>query len=233
MSESKNEIKLKDIVSGKVSKITLSGALVDIGRSKPAVIPISQLKKEKVKRVQDVVEEGQEISAWVRRLDEKLDRVELTLIEPLTLEWRDIKAGMKVSGKVEKLENFGAFVNIGSERPGLVHVSELSHDYVRNPQDVVSVGAEVEAQILAVDRKKKQIKLSLKALQDDPKALMVEEIEEDNEPTLTAMESALRKAMDASESGDPAANESTKKSKKESGMEDILARTLEHRASTK
>ena len=233
MSENNSELKRKDLVKGKVRKITLSGALVDIGRDKPAVIPISQLRKDKVKRVEEVVKEGEEIEAWVRRVDEAREMVELTLIRPLDLEWRDIKAGMKVAGKVEKIEKFGAFVNIGSERPGLVHVSEMSHDYVRNPEDVVSVGSEVEAQVLAVDRKKKQIKLSLKALQEDPRAAIVEEAEEDDEPVPTAMESALRKAMDENEAGNKTPNKSSKKKKKDSGMEDILARTLEQRVSSK
>ena len=166
--------------------------------------------------------------------------VEISLMEPLQLEWREIKKGMKVAGKVEKIEKFGAFVNIGSERPGLVHISEMSHDYVRNPEDVLSVGSEVEAQVIGVDRKKKQINLSIKSLHEDPKAAMQSEFEEeDNEPIPTAMESALRKAMDQSEAGSEtgkpssSSSSSSKKQKKDSGMEDILARTLEHRVSSK
>lgn len=230
MSENTIELKKKDKVNGKIIKTTLSGALVDIGGEKPAVIPISQLKKEKVKRVADVVKEGQDIEAWVRRIDEKSGRVELSLIEPLQLEWRDIKKGMTLKGSVDRIEKFGAFVNIGSERPGLIHVSEMSHDYVRSPEDVLKIGGEVEVKILDVDRKKKQIKLSMKALQEDPAAIVVEE-EEDDEPIPTAMESALRKAMDESDAPNgPEAAESTAEKAKPSEMEDILARTLEHRA---
>ena len=90
------------------------------------------------------------------------------MIKPLDLEWRDIKKGMTVKGQVVRLEKFGAFVEIGAERPGLIHISEMAHGYVRQPSDVVKEGDEVEAQVIDVNRKKKQIKLSLKALQPEP-----------------------------------------------------------------
>jgi predicted RNA-binding protein with RPS1 domain len=90
------------------------------------------------------------------------------MIKPLDLEWRDIKKGMNVKGQVVRLEKFGAFIEIGAERPGLIHISEMAHGYVRQPSDVVKEGDEVEAQVIDVNRKKKQIKLSLKALQPEP-----------------------------------------------------------------
>lgn len=64
--------------------------------------------------------------------------------EPLALEWREIAPDMVLHGKVVRLEAFGAFVELGAERPGLVHVSELSHNYVRVPSEVVKVGDEVD-----------------------------------------------------------------------------------------
>ena len=69
---------------------------------------------------------------------------------------------MTVKGKVVRLETFGVFVEIGAERPGLIHISELSHAYVRTPGEVVREGDEVEAKVLEVNRRK-QIKLSIKA----------------------------------------------------------------------
>ncbi len=163
-------IKPKMQFTGKVTKISLAGALVDIGTNQPAVMHISQMvppkEGEQIRKVEDVLNIGQEITCWVRRVRE--NRVELTMIKPLALEWRDIKPGMSVKGNVVRLEKFGAFVEIGAERPGLVHVSELSHEYVRTPGDIVKEGDEVEAQVLEVDRRKKQIKLSMKALQPIP-----------------------------------------------------------------
>jgi predicted RNA-binding protein with RPS1 domain len=109
---------------------------------------------------------GQQVDVWVKRT--KDERVELTMIKPLDLEWRDIKKGMTVKGQIVRLEKFGAFVEIGAERPGLIHISEMAHGYVRQPSDVVKEGDEIEAQVIDVNRKKKQIKLSLKALQPEP-----------------------------------------------------------------
>jgi small subunit ribosomal protein S1 len=156
--------------TGTVVKTGLAGAIVDIGVGRPAVIHISQIvldaPEQPIKRVEDVLKVGQQLDVWVKKV--KDNRVELTMIKPLDLEWRDIKKGMTVKGQVIRLEKFGAFVEIGAERPGLIHISEMAHGYVRQPSDVVNDGDEVEAQVIDVNRKKKQIKLSIKALQPEP-----------------------------------------------------------------
>jgi small subunit ribosomal protein S1 len=90
------------------------------------------------------------------------------------MEWREVKVGNTVKGKVVRLEKFGAFVEIGAERPGLVHISEMAHGYVKVPGDVVKEGDEIEAQIIEVNRRKKQIKLSMKALQPEPEVVVEE-----------------------------------------------------------
>jgi predicted RNA-binding protein with RPS1 domain len=143
---------------------------VDLSLDKLGLIHISQLVNpstdQPIKRVEDVLQVGQEVEVWVRKV--KDDHYELTMIKPLDLEWREIKSGMVVKGTVVRLEKFGAFVEIGAERPGLIHISEMAHGYVRTPSEVVKEGDEVEAQVLEVNRRKKQIKLSLKALQEVP-----------------------------------------------------------------
>lgn len=223
----------KDSVSGKVLKITLAGAVIDIGDGKMGVIPISQLRKEPVRRVEDVVKVGDQVEAWVRRMDAEQGRVELTMIRPLGLDWRDIKKDMAIRGKVTKLEKFGAFVELGAERPGLLHVSEMSHDYVRRPEDIVSIGQEIEVKVLEVDRRKKQIKLSVKALQSQPAAKPEPESEpevEPEKPAPTAMEVALRRAMSGEkEEGIPDKGKPTPRKENSSVMEEILSRTLENR----
>ena len=167
------EIRPKMQLTGTVSKIKLAGAVLDVGLSKPAVLHISQIVSpddQPIKRVEDVLKEGQQIDVWVKKVVRKDDeeRIELTMIRPLDLEWRDIKVGNQVKGKVVRLEKFGAFVEIGAERPGLIHISEMAHGYVKQPSDVVKEGDEVEVQIIDVNRRKKQIKLSMKALQPEP-----------------------------------------------------------------
>mgnify|MGYP000951961164 CR=1 FL=1 len=174
------EIKPKMHFKGKVTKVGLAGAVIDIGIDQHAAIHVSQIQttdSEPVKRVEDILTPGQEIDVWVRRIRD--ERIELTMFEPLELEWREIKKGMVVKGKVVRLEKFGAFVEIGAERPGLIHISEMAHGYVRTPSEVVQEGEEVEAQVIDVNRRKKQIKLSLKALQPEP---IVEEKPQFEEP---------------------------------------------------
>lgn len=167
------EIRPKMQLNGTVSKIRLAGAVIDVGLGKPAVLHISQIvapENQPIKRVEDILKEGQQIEVWVKKVVRKDDeeRIELTMIHPLDLEWRDIKVGNQVKGKVVRLEKFGAFVEIGAERPGLIHISEMAHGYVKQPSDVVKEGDEVEVEIIDVNRRKKQIKLSMKALQPEP-----------------------------------------------------------------
>ncbi|MBW6467382.1 MAG: S1 RNA-binding domain-containing protein [Brevefilum sp.] len=239
--EQSKEIKAKERYTGTVLKTTLQGALVDIGSEIPAFIHISQAVKDgdakkPINSIEEVLEKGQKIDFWVKRV--RKDRIELTMKEPLGLEWRELKPGMTVKGNVIRLETFGAFVEIGAERPGLIHISELSHSYVRTPGEVVREGDEIEAQVLEVNRRKKQIKLSVKALQQLPEPPQIEqtksgkdkqEEEQQPEPDLTAMEIAMRQAMEKSESDEANAAKQKPRKKKDfdSEQDNILSRTLE------
>jgi ribosomal protein S1 len=234
------EIQRKDHFTGTVIKTTLAGAIVDIGLETPGVVHISQLQAEPTNRVEDVVQVGQKVDVWVRRVEPKKGRLELTMVKPLDLEWRDLNKGMVVKGTVTRLEKFGAFIEIGAERPGLVHISEMTHDYIKDPGDVVKEGDEVEVQVLEVNRRKRQIKLSMKALAEKPVKVpkaphqpkekdVVEEAEKE-EPVPTAMEMALREAMERSKSReDDIKSKSRRKSSSNDEMERILSRTLQHK----
>jgi len=227
--------------AGTVIRATLAGAVVDIGMETPGVVHISQLQSEPVNRVEDVVQPGQIVDVWVRRVIPKKNRIELTMIKPLDLEWREISKDMVVKGRVTRLEKFGAFVDIGAERPGLVHISEMTRDYIKNSSDVVTEGDEIEVKVLDVNRHKKQIRLSMKALEEPPKKKF-EKTSKSSEPTEveeivpTAMEIALREAMERSKDQLPENDKSkaNQKSKKTSAdLEQILSRTLEHKVRTK
>ena len=239
----------KTKLSGKILKTTLAGALVEVGQNIPGVIHISQLSKDPVNKVEDVVKEGQMVDVWVRRV--KKDRIELTMIEPLALEWKEIEPDMIVKGKVVRLEPYGAFVDIGAERPGMVHVSELAHGYVKTPNEIVKEGDEVEAKVLDVNRKKKQIKLSMKALEREieefkpakkenkkgnkrgPKKEAVEAApqEEEKEPELTAMQIAWQEALHKAKA-EKAYQVKRAKSKISREQEDLLERTMKKRLPT-
>jgi small subunit ribosomal protein S1 len=241
----------KTKLSGKILKTTLAGALVDVGQTIPGVIHISQLSKDPVNKVEDVIKEGQSVDVWIRRV--KKDRIELTMIEPLALEWKEIEPDMVVKGKVVRLEAYGAFVDIGAERPGMVHVSELAHGYVKTPNEIVKEGDEVEAKVLDVNRKKKQIKLSMKALAQEveefkpvkkeprkmgtgkrgPKKETAEvpAQEEDREPEMTAFQIAWQEALDRAN-----AEKAFKMKRSKPGVsreqEDLLERTMKKRLPT-
>jgi len=248
---SKNAIQSKTKLTGKVIKTTLAGAIVDVGQNLPGVIHISQLKAESVNRVEDVLQIGQEVEVWVRRV--KDDRIELTMIEPMGLEWREIKNDMVVKGKVTRLESYGAFIEIGAERPGLVHVSEITHGFVKSPGEILHEGDEVEAMVLEVNRRKKQIRLSIKATQPQPEENIVEikaeprktqtrkpkntnymddavATSEPSEPERTVFEIAWQQALDRAESKKSQKTKRTKNADKD--QEDLLNRTLETRLPT-
>jgi len=240
----------KTKLSGKVIKTTLAGALLDVGQDVPGVLHISQIQKESVNKVEDVLKIGQSVDVWVRRA--RKDRIELTMIEPLGMEWNEIKPDMTVKGRVIRLETYGAFVDFGAERPGMVHVSELTRGYVKTPGEVVKEGDEIEAVVLDVDRRKKQIKLSMKALmpemieeekperehkktrgkrgkKHEEEAVEIEETPK--EPELTAMQMAWQMAMERSgNKGKTVKVKPVKSASRE--QEDILSRTLEKQVPT-
>lgn len=248
-----NTLELKSKITGTIIKTTLAGAVVDIENVLPGVIHISQLSKDPVNRVEDVVQQGQVVEVWVRRI--RKDSIELTMIEPLALEWREIKPEMIVKGKVVRIESYGAFIDIGAERPGLVHVSEVTHGYIKTPSEVVKEGEEVEAQVLEVNRRKKQIRLSIKAVLPKPDEILAEAMEgsrkrksnkgknkgrtEDQvddvaptEPEPTSMEMAWREALARAENGEESDSLKEESSKGSQEQEDILNRTLENRVAT-
>jgi ribosomal protein S1 len=211
-------------VTGKVSKIELFGALIDIGVGVDALLHISQLGKENVRNVEDVVNIGDEITAYVLKADKQGKRVFLSLEKPPAVTWDSLSEGDIVEGEVVRVESFGAFVDIGAERPGMVHVSELADGYVKAPSDVVSVGDKVQARVLKVNRKKRQIDLSMKSPEETVDVAAVQE--EDDEEMPTAMAVALRKAMEQSEDADDRPNRRDRKRKDNREQEDILSRTL-------
>ena len=236
------DLQRKNKFTGTVTKIMLAGAIIDIGMEVPGVLHISQIQKEPVNRIEDVLEIGQSVEVWVKRIFPKKKRIEFTMIEPLELEWREIKEGMTTKGKVTRLEKYGAFVDIGAERPGLVHISELAHGYIRTPEDAVHEGDEIDVKVLSVNRRKKQIKLSIKALLEDPSKIVQrvnkesEEEAESNTPVPTAMEMAMRQAMERSQQDEEEEVEEPSESKKlpqvNDELEDMLSRTLDHKVKT-
>lgn len=180
---------------GKVKRIELYGAFVDIGVKTDGLLHISQLGKPNVRNVEDVVKVDEEITVYVLKVDKQAGRIALSMTKPAAVSWDNIHEGDVVTGTVIRLERFGVFVDIGAERPGMIHVSELSGEYVNSPSDVVKVGDEIKAKVIKVDRRARRIDLSVKALTAPAPVEAVQD--EPDEKVPTAMELALRRAMES------------------------------------
>jgi ribosomal protein S1/(E)-4-hydroxy-3-methyl-but-2-enyl pyrophosphate reductase len=163
--ETWNTISEGTIISGVVKGITDFGAFVDIG-GVDGLLHVSELSWGRVDHPSSVVKEGDKINVMVLRVDREKGRISLGLKQTLPDPWE--QAGEKyevdsvVKGKITRLAPFGAFVELEPGIEGLVHVSELADHRVERPEDVVSVGDEVETRILRVRIPERRISLSIK-----------------------------------------------------------------------
>lgn len=229
--ESLSELKPKMQVKGTIVGLSPYGAYVDIGVGSQAILHSSKLGK-RVSRVSEALSPGDEVELWVETVDLEREQVTVTMIEPFAVDWNDLEKGQDYLGTVTRLEKFGAFVDIGAEKEGLVHVSELSHDYVKHPSEVVRQGDKIEVRVIGFNKRKQQIDLSRKALLDEPESDLPqpEDLEEEEEVMPTAMEIALREAMGDSVRTSPGSKGSKKQTVSKSRREeqdDILSRTLQ------
>ena len=118
-----------------------------------------------------------------------------------------------------RLENYGVFVDIGAERPGLLHVREMASGYIGHPSEIAKVGDEIEVRILELDKRKKRIDLTLMGINE-----IEEDDEEEAEPMMTAMEIALQRAQ--TQPQEPERHDEKTSRPDLSEREDILTRTL-------
>ncbi len=229
-----HDLKPKMALTGVVKKVELFGAFVDVGVGREGLLHISQLSPKHVRNVVDVVKEGDQVNVWVMDVDPEKGRLNLTMIRPPEVSWDEIKVGAVLTGTVTRVERFGAFVDVGAERAGRIHVSELASDYVKDPHDVVKVGDQVRVKVLHVNPQKRQIDLSIKALEETTGGETI--VEETDVRLPTAMELALRRAMEGTALEDELPPPSNRRKKKRDNrlakqQADILARTLQQRKS--
>jgi predicted RNA-binding protein with RPS1 domain len=219
-------------LSGKVKRIELFGAFVDIGVGKDGLLHISQLGKPDVRNVEDVVQTGQTLNVFVLKVDQEQGRIALSLTKPVGIPWDSMRQGMEVTGTIIKVETYGVFVDFGAERPGMVHVSELASGYVKSPADVVKMGDTVTAQIIKLDKRKKRIDLSVKAMTEKEEVASRQELRDEPQEALpTAMELALRRAMNTDDEFDRSSKRERERGERrarkyEREREDFYDRTL-------
>jgi len=218
-------------MQGRVRRVAGFGAFVDIGVGTDGLLHISELDaNRRVAKITDVLSVGDEITVWIKELDRENNRISLTMVQPGTLTINDLSQGMIVGGKVTRLAPYGAFVDIGVGRDGMLHVREMGEGYVRSPEDVVKVGEEIEVRIANVDTRRGRIDLSVKGIdQGESVALdtLADEAAEDEPPTL--MEVALREAMGEEA---PLGQRRTRQPKRQRRqrqrqLDDIISRTIE------
>lgn len=181
---------------GRVVGLAKFGAFVDIGLGRDGLIHISELGDGFVDSVDSVVAVGDEITVWVKSVDQERNRISLTTVEPNSqrLSLEELQPGMVLEGKVEGVVNFGAFVDVGAPVNGLVHISEMGEGYIRRPQSVVSPGDDIKVRVLDVDPDHRKISLTMKGFQSAD-----DYAPNDVEPALTAMQFAWQQALAAKE----------------------------------
>ncbi|HET9625544.1 MAG TPA: 30S ribosomal protein S1 [Kofleriaceae bacterium] len=171
-TETRKKLEVGAVLRGKVVGFKPFGAFIDLGGIE-GMLHISELGYSRVEKPEDVLSLGQDVDVAVLKVEpgEKGERISLSLKALANDPWRDTAArlveGMRVKGKVTRLSPFGAFVELAPGVEGLVHISELGAGRrINHPKEVVAVGQEVEAAVLAVDQERRRIGLSMAASAD-------------------------------------------------------------------
>lgn len=169
-------IHVGDVVEGKVERVTNFGAFVSVNGF-DCLAHISDLSWSGVKNVTDVLEIGKKYEFKVLKIDEENKKVSIGYKQLQPQPW-DLVAekyaeGDVVHGKVVRIVPFGAFVEVENGVDGLVHVSQISHEWLENPTSVLNIGEEIDAKILVLDPANKKMTLSIKALLPEPEVTKV------------------------------------------------------------
>ncbi len=165
-----DQLNVGDIVEGTISNIVDFGAFVDLGGI-DGLIHISELSWTHINHPSEVLQVSQKVNVKVLDIDRDRQRISLGLKQTQEDPWRKIvarhKVGDVVEGRVTKIVAFGAFVEIYEGIEGLVHISELANRHVERPDEVVSVGQQVNVKIIEVDSERRRLSLSIKRVDGD------------------------------------------------------------------
>jgi small subunit ribosomal protein S1 len=179
------------LVKGRVKNITEYGVFVDLG-GLDGLLHITDMSWKRIRHPKEMVTMGQEMELRVLSFDRENQKVSLGLKQLVTDPWQDITrkfpAGLRLSGKVTNLVDYGAFVELEPGVEGLVHISEMSWTRkLRHPSQMVKVGEEAEVVILGVDQDKKRISLGMKQVKPNPWEVVAEKF-----PEGTVLEGAIK-----------------------------------------
>lgn len=156
-------------LTGTVTKLVDFGAFVDIGGIE-GLLHISEMSWGRIDHPSSVLEEGQEVKVKVLEVDRENERISLGYKQLLPDPWEEFARkhyeGEVIEGKVTKIVDFGAFMEVEEGIEGLIHISQLSHRHVKTADEVVSVDEEREAKIINIDPEQKRVGLSIKELEE-------------------------------------------------------------------
>ncbi len=157
-------------VTGTVTRLMDFGAFVELEPGIEGLIHVSEMSwVKKVRKPSDILKEGDTVEVVILSVSQAEKRMSLGLKQTLGDPWADVAqkfpVGAAIEGPVTRMMKFGAFVQIAEGVEGLVHISEITAErHLHHPQDVLKTGQVVRAQVLAIDKEKRQIKLSMKQL---------------------------------------------------------------------
>jgi small subunit ribosomal protein S1 len=162
-----SQMKPGDTIEGLISSLAPFGAFVDIGVGKDGLVHISELAEGRVDKPEDAVQVGERYTFKVLEVDPEGKRISLSLRRALRSQrMQQLEPGTILDGTVSGLAPFGAFVDVGVGRDGLVHISELSADRVGSVEEAVKVGDKVQVKVIEVDPNSKRISLTMRV--DEP-----------------------------------------------------------------
>ena len=160
-----DHIKVGDVIEGTVKNVTDFGAFVDLGGI-DGLLHISEMSWGRVENPKKVFTVGQAVKVFIKDINET--KIALSMKFPEDNPWNGAEekfaVGNVVTGKVARMTDFGAFVELASGVDALLHVSQISKDHIEKPSDVLKVGQEVEAKVVDFNLDEKKISLSIKAL---------------------------------------------------------------------
>jgi small subunit ribosomal protein S1 len=170
-SKIRETLKEGDTLQGVVKKLMPFGAFVDIG-GVDGLVHISDMSHDRVNRPEQVVKPGDAVTVKVLKVDWDKDRISLGMKQmqddPFSAVISEVKEGEIVSGRVTKILEFGALIEVAPGVEGLAHISELSWKRINQVGDAVKVDEVVQVMVLSVDKDKRRVSLSMKQTMERP-----------------------------------------------------------------
>ena len=203
-----DKIAVGDVVEGVVKSVVDFGAFIDIGGA-DGLLHISEMSWGRVGNPRKMFKPGDKVKTFIKEING--DKIALSLKFEDTNPWANASekfaVGVIVTGKVARMTDFGAFVEIEPGVDGLLHVSQIARHHVEKPADELNIGQEIEAKIVDFNEEEKKISLSMKVLlPEEPKEEpeVVEEPEEekvelDAEEATTSLKDVIEGATEATE----------------------------------